>query len=73
MKLLITGASGLVGARLAEVASDAGHDVVVTYNQHQIEGFNAIHADLKNEQQIRRVMQASSPDGGYPFSFDYRR
>lgn len=62
MKLLITGASGLVGTRLTEVASHAGHDVVVTYNHHQVEGFNAIRADLTNEQQIRRVMQASSPD-----------
>ena len=62
MKLLITGASGLVGARLTEVASHAGHDVVVTYNEHEIQGFNAIRADFQNEQNIRRIMRESLPD-----------
>jgi len=62
LKLLITGASGLVGARLTEVASQAGHDVVVTYNHHEVKRFTAIHADFKNELNIRRIMQESSPD-----------
>jgi dTDP-4-dehydrorhamnose reductase len=62
MKLLITGASGLVGARLAEAASRVGHDVIETYNQHQINRPNAFHVDIKNKKDIETIMKKTSPD-----------
>jgi dTDP-4-dehydrorhamnose reductase len=62
LKLLITGASGLVGARLTEAASRASHDVVETYSQHQISRPNALQVDIRDKKTIETIMKKTSPD-----------
>jgi dTDP-4-dehydrorhamnose reductase len=62
LRLLITGASGLLGAKLLQAASHAGHEVFATYNQHPVKSPNALQADLRNQQDIRKIIQQSSPE-----------
>jgi len=62
LRVLITGASGLLGAKLTEAASNAGHDVHPVYNQHQILGPNALHVDLTDQQSINTMMSKTSPE-----------
>jgi dTDP-4-dehydrorhamnose reductase len=62
LKLLITGASGLVGARLSEAASHVGHEVIETYDQHEIDKSNAFRVDIKNRKAMERIMKKTSPD-----------
>ena len=62
MKILITGASGLVGARLVEFALGAGHQVVQTYNEHHIESNSAFRVDIRNEKEAQKVVKDTSPD-----------
>ena len=62
MKILITGASGLVGVRLTEAASRAGHETFTIYNQHQIDSPSAYHVDLRHERDMIEIMKLSSPD-----------
>ena len=59
MKLLITGASGLVGVRLTELAMKAGHEVIALYNQHTITSPNALQVDLKDEYKITKTVKDS--------------
>jgi dTDP-4-dehydrorhamnose reductase len=62
LRLLITGASGLVGSRLTEVATSAGHDVFAIYYQNAISTPNAFHANLTDEQKISRIVKESAPE-----------
>jgi len=62
LKLLITGASGLVGARLTEVAMKAGHEVIAIYNQHVITAPNALQVDLREENKIAKIVKDSGSD-----------
>ena len=62
MKLLITGASGLVGARLAEIASSLGHETFETFNQHQISRPNALSIDIRNRKNVEEVVNEIAPD-----------
>ena len=62
LKLLITGASGLVGARLTEVASRAGCEAIGIYNQHQTGCPNALKADIQKKEDIREILRKTSPD-----------
>jgi dTDP-4-dehydrorhamnose reductase len=62
LKLLITGASGLVGARLVEAASRDGHEVVELYNQHQMSGLNALKIDIRNRNEVEEIVTRTLPD-----------
>jgi dTDP-4-dehydrorhamnose reductase len=62
LRLLITGASGLLGAKLLEAASNAGHEVFAVYNQHPVKSENVLQADLRNEHDIAKTIHQSSPD-----------
>jgi dTDP-4-dehydrorhamnose reductase len=62
LKILITGASGLVGMRLTEAANRAGHETFTIDNQHQIDSPSAYHIDLRHEQDMIEIMKLSSPD-----------
>jgi len=62
LKLLITGASGLVGASLAQVASKMGHETVLTYNQHQISRPNALRIDITNSRNVEEVLEEAVPE-----------
>ena len=62
-KILITGASGLLGSNLAVVAAPE-HQGQGIYHQHplQIPGVEMVAADLADREQASRVIEAFAPD-----------
>ncbi|MDQ6860951.1 MAG: SDR family oxidoreductase, partial [Verrucomicrobiota bacterium] len=60
MKLLIIGASGLVGWNLWQVARAAGHEVRATYATHPLPGLVSLRLD--DSQQLRSTIEALWPD-----------
>ena len=62
MKLLITGASGLLGSKLVELAHDAGHTVSSLYNEHPAKGNQPIRVDLRNAEEVRRILANHAPE-----------
>jgi dTDP-4-dehydrorhamnose reductase len=63
MRILITGASGLLGLNLALDASQA-HTVFGVANQHALQGtpFPVLQADLTAPGEIERLLDATQPD-----------
>lgn len=62
MRLLITGASGLLGNRLVRLAVNAGHEVYSIYNTHPIIEGNAQRVDLSDETAVNETVNGKSPD-----------
>ena len=64
MRILITGASGLLGANLALEALDAGHDVVAVWNQHplKLSGVDSCGVDLAQPGEAEALLQEKKPD-----------
>ncbi len=62
MKLLITGASGLLGSKLVELALDAGHNVFSLYNEHPAKGNQPIRVDLRDAEEVRSILANHAPD-----------
>ncbi|HEX4139175.1 MAG TPA: SDR family oxidoreductase [Candidatus Methylacidiphilales bacterium] len=60
MKLLIVGASGLVGSNLASLARACGLQVHGTYASHPIAGLGEL--DLRNRDDAIRILDAFKPD-----------
>ena len=62
MKLLITGASGLLGSRLGKLAIDAGHEVYATYNSHQVTGTHTRSLDILDKEAVDKCLTETSPN-----------
>src|SRR5208337_3968795 len=62
LKLLITGASGLLGSKLVELALDAGHNVSSLYNEHPAKGDETIRVDLRDAEKVRNILTNHAPD-----------
>lgn len=62
MKVLITGASGLLGTRLAQLAIESGHIVYSLYNSHPCTFGNTQQVDITDQVAVRRAFAASRPD-----------
>jgi len=62
LKILITGASGLVGSRLVESAIHTGHETVAVCNQHDAKFGKVYHVDLTRNDDLRNVVKQVSPD-----------
>jgi dTDP-4-dehydrorhamnose reductase len=62
MRIVITGASGLLGSKVAELALAAGHDVIAICNQHPTIRGNPVRVDLRNTEEIRKVLVENAPD-----------
>jgi dTDP-4-dehydrorhamnose reductase len=62
LRILITGASGLLGSRLVKVAIDAGHDVYATYNSHPVVGRNTRFLDILDKEAVNKCFTEESPD-----------
>ncbi len=62
-RILVTGASGLLGASLALVAAEE-HEVVGTYHQHPLElpGVKMVQADLTEAGAALRLLLVHAPD-----------
>ncbi|MCA1813919.1 MAG: SDR family oxidoreductase [Halobacteriales archaeon] len=61
MRILVTGAAGLVGSRAARVARDRGHDVHLAYHDAPLAGVGGPwHAlDRARAEQVRSVLEAT--------------
>jgi dTDP-4-dehydrorhamnose reductase len=62
MKILITGGSGLLGAKLAQIALEKGHEVFLGYNHNKPEIGIPIHFDLRIEKSIRNILHEAQPE-----------
>ena len=61
-RLLVTGASGLLGGRLAEILARS-HDVVALRHQAPVPaGLEAVDGDLLDERALDRAFEAARPD-----------
>lgn len=63
-RLLITGASGLLGANLVLGALAAGHEVVAVSRRHGVRHpmVDAVRADLSSPAEARRILDDRKPD-----------
>jgi nucleoside-diphosphate-sugar epimerase len=68
MRVLVTGASGVIGTRLVTQLAEAGHDVVGTYRSAghagriRAAGAEAIALDLLDPRAVRQAVLAAEPD-----------
>ena len=62
MKLLVTGASGLLGHKVAQLALERGHEVFSIYKEHPTNLGNPIKLDLINQSKISKVITKLKPD-----------
>jgi dTDP-4-dehydrorhamnose reductase len=61
--ILVTGASGLLGANFVIMAHSRGHEVVAASNQHAISlpGVQTVQADLSDESTSREIVRSFKP------------
>ena len=57
MKLLVTGASGLLGSKITKLATQAGHKVCSGYFMHQPKNGEPLKIDLKNSESVLKTIQ----------------
>jgi len=62
MKLLITGASGLYGSRLAKLALKNQHEVYSVHNQHSAENGVPIQVDIANKNKLTEEFLKVKPE-----------
>jgi dTDP-4-dehydrorhamnose reductase len=62
VKILVTGASGLIGRELCYVAEKEGHKVYSAYHKVKPEFGEAIELDITNRESVRRAVQDKRPD-----------
>jgi dTDP-4-dehydrorhamnose reductase len=62
MKILVTGASGLLGSKVAELAFSEGHEVYSAFNQHTINYGYPVKMDLTDLDSCRRVFENARPE-----------
>jgi dTDP-4-dehydrorhamnose reductase len=62
MKIFITGGSGLLGSRLAEISQESGHDVISGYNHNAAKFGEPIKLDLAQDSSICRAMAKARPE-----------
>jgi dTDP-4-dehydrorhamnose reductase len=61
-KILVTGASGLLGSKVAQMATLQALDTYASYNDHPVSKNNSIRIDLQNPDQVRDAIHSVKPD-----------
>jgi len=62
LKTLITGASGLLGSKLAELATHSGHEVYSLYNSHPCTFGKPIQLDITDRRTLHKVLTETKPE-----------
>jgi len=62
LKLLITGASGLFGSKLCEVAARKNYDVYSAYNQHEPLHGTPVQFDVSNKNAVEKIFRKINPE-----------
>ena len=62
LKLIITGASGLLGSKLCEVAVRKNHEVYAAYNQHKPLHGTPVQFDVSNKNAVEKIFQKINPE-----------
>jgi dTDP-4-dehydrorhamnose reductase len=62
LRLLITGASGLYGSKLADIAEKNGHQVFSAYNQHQAAFGIPIRLEISDKDQVEKTFKEVAPE-----------
>jgi dTDP-4-dehydrorhamnose reductase len=62
LKILITGASGLLGHKVAQLALEKGHEVYATYKEHTTSLGTPIKLDLTDYEKLLEVISKRKPD-----------
>ena len=62
MRILITGASGLLGTKLSEIALNRNYEVYSAYNKHKAIHGRPIQLDVSNRDTIERVFRKVKPE-----------
>jgi dTDP-4-dehydrorhamnose reductase len=62
MKILVTGASGLLGSKVAELAFSEGYEVYSAYNQHTTDYGSPVKMDLTDLDACRRIFENVRPE-----------
>src|SRR2546425_11105670 len=62
MRILVTGASGLLGKRLAELALQRGHDVISSYRNNIPVHGKPLEVDLTRSTAVRKAFLGVRPD-----------
>jgi dTDP-4-dehydrorhamnose reductase len=62
MKLLITGASGLYGSKLAQMAVDRHYEVYSVYSQHQAPYGTPITLDITDKENVESTLRKTKPE-----------
>ena len=57
----MTGASGLLGQKVAQLALEKGHEVYSTYKEHPTNSGNPIKLDLTNQDQVSKTISHLKP------------
>lgn len=62
MKLLITGASGLLGLRLCGLAARKSYELYSLYNQHEPNHGIPIKIDISNKDTVEKIFEKTKPE-----------
>jgi dTDP-4-dehydrorhamnose reductase len=62
LRILVTGASGLLGQRVAQLALENGHKVYTLYKEHKISLGNPIKLDLTDQEKLLQIVLKCKPE-----------
>jgi len=62
LKILVTGASGLLGHKVAQLALKKGHEVYAIYKEHAISLGTSIELDLTDRERLLKVISKRKPN-----------
>lgn len=62
MRMLITGASGLLGTKLTELSLRGGYDTYACYNSHPVKQGTPIRLDITRKNEVEEVFRSVKPD-----------
>jgi len=61
MRLLITGGSGLLGSKIAALATEKGYEAYSGYNEHEAVNGTPIKLDICNKKNVQTVFERTRP------------